>query len=129
MLNLTLRFDDPGAFSTSGIVRVASGQPYTPILDAGFGYGLNTNSGRKPVSLLVDLRGERFVRVAGERVSLFGRVFNLLDTRSVNGFVFESTGSADYSRFPGTDVNTLGDPTRYGAPRRVEIGFTLDSVW
>jgi hypothetical protein len=130
-LNLTLRFDDPGAFSTSGIVRVASGQPYTPILDAGFGYGLNANSGRKPVSLLVDLRGERFVRLAGERVSLFGRVFNLFDTRSVNGFVFESTGSADYSRFPDTtpDVNTLRDPTRYAAPRRVEIGFTLDSVW
>lgn len=130
-LNLTLRFDDPGAFSASGIVRVAGGQPYTPILDAGFGYGMNTNSGRKPASLLVDLRGERFVRVAGKRGSLFCRVFNLFDTRSVNGFVFESTGSADYSRFPDTvpDVNTLSDPTRYAAPRRVEIGFTVDSVW
>lgn len=130
-LNLTLRFDDPGAYSASSIVRVASGQPYTPILDTGFGFGMNTNSGRKPVSLLVDIRGERFVRVAGKRASLFGRVFNLFDTRTVNGFVFESTGSADYSRFPTAtpDVNTLRDPTRYAAPRRVEVGFTLNSVW
>ncbi len=130
-LNVTLRFDDPSGYSASGILRVASGQPYTPILDAAYGYGLNVNSGRKPVSVLLDLRGERLVRVAGQRVSLFGRVFNLLDTRTVNGFVFTSTGSADYSRFPGTtpDVNTLRDPTRYAAPRRVEVGFTLDSAW
>jgi hypothetical protein len=128
-LNLTLQYDEPGAYSASGIVRVASGQPYTPILDRAYGYGMNANSGRKPVSLVVDLRGERFVRVADRRVSLFGRVFNLFDTRTVNGFVFESTGSADYSRFPVTDVNTLRDPTRYAAPRRVEAGLTLDSAW
>lgn len=130
-LNVTLQFDEPGAYSTSGVVRVASGQPYTPILAAGYGYGFNTNSGRKPASIVVDLRAERFLRVANERVSLFGRVFNLFDARAVNGFVFESTGSADYTRFPDTppDMYTLLDPTRYAAPRRLEVGFTVDSAW
>ena len=124
-----MRYDEPEAYSASGVVRVASGQPYTPILDQAYGYGLNANSGRKPVSVVIDLRGERIMRVADMRVSLFGRVFNLLDTRTVNGFVFSSTGSADYSRYPGTDVYTLGDPTRYAAPRRVEVGVSLASAW
>jgi hypothetical protein len=126
-LNLTLRLDDPEKFSASSVVRVSSGQPYTPVLADGYGVGLNTNSGRKPLSLIIDLRGQRIVRLAGHRASVFARAFNLLDTRTVNGFVFESTGSADYSRFQTKDENALKDPTRYYAPRRVEIGISMGS--
>jgi len=126
-LNLTAQLEKPGVYAASAILRASSGMPYTPVLESGFGYGLEHNSGRKPVSVLVDLRGERYVRLGGQRASLFARVFNLLDTRVANGFVFDSTGSADYSRFPGADRVTLADPTRYYAPRRIEVGLTLES--
>lgn len=128
-LNVTLRLEDPELYNASAVVRVASGQPYTPVLGEGFNLGLNANSGRKPSSAMVDLRGERYFRVGGKRMSVFGRVFNLLDTRSSNGFVFESTGSADYSRFPLTDQARLMDPTRYNAPRRIEAGLSIASSW
>ena len=62
-LNLTVMLSRPDDFSVSGIVRVASGQPYTPAIAAGFGGGLGTNSGRKPTGVLVDLRGEKSLRV------------------------------------------------------------------
>jgi len=52
-------------------------------------------------------------------------VFNLLDSRFFNGFVFSSTGDPYYSRFPTTDIATLLDPTRFYAPRRIELGLTM----
>jgi hypothetical protein len=56
---------------------------------------------------------------------VFVRVFNLLDTRFDNGFVFTSSGDPYYSRFPGKDLGQLLDPTRFYGPRRVELGLTL----
>jgi hypothetical protein len=124
-LNLSLDLASPDAYSVSTVVRVASGQPYTPVLESGFGYGLEANSGRKPASLLIDLRGERSLREwRGFRTSFFGRAFNLLDTRYSNGFVFNDTGSPYYTRFP--DQTTLYDPTRFYAPRRIEIGLRFE---
>jgi outer membrane receptor protein involved in Fe transport len=121
--NLTVSVAWPGGFSSSAVLRVASGQPYTPALTSGFASGLEANSGRKPASTLIDLRGERPVRLAGIGVTVFARVFNLLDTRYFNGFVFNSSGSPYYSRYPTADVVTLNDPTRFYPPRRIEIGI------
>jgi hypothetical protein len=115
----------PGGFSSSAVLRVASGQPYTPALTSGFSSGLETNSGRKPVSTLLDLRGERPLRLAGLGATVFARVFNVLDTRYFNGFVFNSSGSPYYSRYEAADVVTLNDPTRFYPPRRIEIGIGL----
>ena len=126
-LNVTMQLEKPGSYAASGIVRASSGQPYTPVLESGFGYGLEHNSGRKSASVLIDLRGEKKLQLSGRKASLFARVFNLLDTRSANGFVFASTGSADYSRFPEADRVSLSDPTRYYAPRRIEVGISLES--
>jgi hypothetical protein len=52
-------------------------------------------------------------------------VFNVFDARYFNGFVFPSTGSPYYSRFPIPDQATLNDPTRFYEPRRIELGLTL----
>jgi hypothetical protein len=122
--NMTLSLAG-GDWSAATVVRAASGQPYTPILDSGYGAGLRANSGRKPAGLLLDLRGEK--RFGRRGLNLFARVFNLLDTRFFNGFVFSSTGSPYYSRFPVPDQDTLADPTRFYGPRRVEVGFTMSS--
>jgi len=124
--NMTVSLDRPESFTVSAVLRAAGGQPYTPVLESGFGYGLETNSGRKPSSLLIDLRAEkRLIRSPRLALSLFGRGFNLLDARFFNGFVFPSTGSPYYSRFPVADEISLGDPTRFYAPRRIEVGLRL----
>jgi hypothetical protein len=124
--NLSVAYNQPDIMSMSAIVRAASGQPFTPTLDAGFGNGLEANSGRKPSGFLLDLRAEKDLRVGSFDVSGFARVFNVFDTKFFNGSVFASTGSPYYSRFPATDRGALMDPTRLFAPRRVEVGFTFN---
>jgi outer membrane receptor protein involved in Fe transport len=124
-LNLSVAIDKPGVYSASTILRLASGQPYTPATTVGFGSGLETNSGRKPSSAIVDLRGEKYFGNASTPATFFVRVFNLFDQRFNNGFVFDTSGSPYYSRFPAKDAATLADPTRYYAPRRIEVGITL----
>ena len=123
-LNVTASLNKPGNYSISTVIKAASGQPYTPVLDAGFGHGLETNSGRRPSGFLVDLRGSKTLGPKN-RFNLFLRVFNLFDAMFFNGFVFDSTGSPYYSRFPETDKVILADPTRFYSPRRIELGFQI----
>ncbi len=127
-LNATVTIDKPNSFAFSTIIRYGSGQPYTPALSAGFGGGLETNSGRKPNGVRVDLRAEKYLKFSGLRMSLFARVLNLFDTRFVNGFVFADTGSPDYSLNPVGDRVTLANPGRFYPPRRLELGFTIGSL-
>lgn len=123
-LNATLSFVRPDAYNVSAVIRVASGQPYTPALGSGFGEVLEDNSGRKPPGFLMDLRSERSLgEWQGTRVSLFARAFNVFDTRFFNGAVFNSTGDPYYSRNPVADEAALADPTRYYPPRRIEAGL------
>jgi outer membrane receptor for ferrienterochelin and colicin len=124
-LNATVTLSRPEDFVVSGIFRLASGQPYTPVQETGFGLGLETHSGRKPLSTLLDLRAEKVLDVSGNRMSIFGRLFNVFDTRFFNGFVFPSTGSVEYSRFPESDQILLDDPYRFYSPRRLELGVTM----
>jgi hypothetical protein len=124
-LNAVLVLHDPGNFSLTSIVKFAGGQPYTPSIGTGFGASLESNSGRKPSSFLVDIRGEKFIALAGLDLSIFARVFNVFDSRFFNGFVFGDTGSPDYSLNPVGDQVTLSDPSRYFAPRRIEIGISF----
>lgn len=126
-LNLTLVLAKPEVYSLSSIVRVSSGQPYTPVLTTGFSGGLETNSGRKPVGFVADLRGERSFRLLGQPMRGFARVFNAFDTRFFNGFVFDSSGDPYYSRFPGKDQGQLENPTRFYGPRRIEFGLSLNA--
>ncbi len=126
-LNVTVTLAKPDKFNVSTIVHVSSGQPYTPLLTAGFGGGLETNSGRKPNTLIIDVRAEKQLRLFSCGATGFARIFNLLDTRFDNGFVFTSSGDPYYSRFPTADRGSLGDPTRFYGPRRIELGLTLNA--
>ncbi len=127
-LNVTASFGRPGSLQASAVFRIASGQPYTPTLDTGFGGGLETNSGRKPAGALLDLRAERQVPVRGARLGIFARIWNLFDTRFFNGFVFSDTGSPYYSRNPAVDEAMLENPTRFYGPRRLELGVRLGGI-
>jgi outer membrane receptor protein involved in Fe transport len=127
-VNLTAALAKPHNYSVSTVIRLGSGQPYTPQIETGFGFGLETNSGRKPAAILADLRVEKtlaFAAQSGTAASLFLRVFNLFDTRYVNGPVYPSTGSPYYSRFPVADRNALVDPTWFHPPRRIEVGVRM----
>jgi len=127
-LNLTVALSRPGVYSASAILRAASGQPYTPILESGFGRGLDRNSGRKPSAAALDLRVEKSLGTGfGSNATLFARAFNVFDARYFNGSVFNSTGSPYYSRFTEADEVALADPTRFYAPRRIEVGLRLGS--
>ncbi len=125
-LNLTVDVAWPHQLSTSAVLKVASGQPYTPVLSAGFAGGIETNSGRKPSGLVLDVRGERPVDLGQIGLTAFARVFNVFDTRFFNGPVFNSSGSPYYSRYPAADLPTLVNPTRFYPPRRIEVGVTLN---
>ena len=126
-LNLTVELSDPQSYALSAIVRYASGQPFTPSIASGFGSLIETNSGRKPNGVLIDLRLEKYFVVAGWNMSVFARVFNLLDATFFNGFVYSTTGSPAYSITPAADRNSLVDPTRFYPPRRIEVGVSMNS--
>ncbi len=119
--NLTAAVDRPGDYLVSAILRVASGQPYTPALNVTTGFGLNQNTGRKPSGVLLDLRAEKKLGGSPD-LAIFARVFNVLDADYFNGFVFDSTGSPDYTLDPVGQYTTLRNPGRYYQPRRLEIG-------
>ena len=127
-LNMQFLWNRPAEYSVSAIVRAGSGLPYTPQIDAGFGGGLEDNSGRKPAAVTVDLRGEKSFEPYHLPLALFARVFNVFDSRYFNTFVFANSGSPYYSRYPDVDAAQLADPTRYFGPRRIEVGLTLNRL-
>lgn len=124
-LNLSVIYQLQNDFVLSTIAKLSSGQPYTPSIRSGFGGELEENSGRKNSSFRVDLRAEKFFKVADLDLSVYLRVLNLFDEDFVNGFVFADTGSPDYSLTPATQSATLANPNRYYPPRRIELGIRL----
>jgi outer membrane receptor protein involved in Fe transport len=127
-LNLSGQLSNPDRYELGVLVRISSGQPYTPSLGlGGFSGSVEPNSGRKPNTLIVDLRGDHRVSLGGFPVRGFARVFNLFDTRFDNGTVFEDSGDPYYSSNPAKDQDRLLDPTRFYAPRRIEVGLTLNA--
>jgi outer membrane receptor protein involved in Fe transport len=123
-LNLTVTLSRPNDFNLSGVFRAASGQPYTPATEI---VNLESNSGRKPSSLLIDVRAEKAIGGPALGIKAFGNVFNAFDTRFFNGVVFENSGSPFYSRTPSVDQKDLANPTRYYAPRRIELGIRWEA--
>jgi outer membrane receptor protein involved in Fe transport len=121
-LNLTASLAAAEGLDVSAVVRLVSGQPYTPVIERGYGNGLDTNSASKPTGMLVDLRAEKSL---GAGANAFLRIFNVFDSRYFNGSIFSDTGSPYYSRFPDLDRATLADPTRFYPPRRIEIGVRI----
>ena len=127
-LNLTAVYSIPDDFSISAILKFGSGQPYTPVIGTGFGADQDPNSGRKESYFLIDLRGEKYFNLDIVNLSVFLRVFNLLNEHFVNGFVFSDTGSPDYALYPETVRAQLYDPSRFFEPRRIEFGISLRSL-
>jgi outer membrane receptor protein involved in Fe transport len=126
-LNAAIILSDPSNYSISTIVKIGSGQPFTPALGTGFNADLETNSGRKQNFVVVDFRAEKYFDLSFAQLSVFLRALNVLNTFNANGFVFSTTGSPDYSQFPFLDRVQLSNPSRFYEPRRIEIGVSFRS--
>jgi outer membrane receptor protein involved in Fe transport len=126
-LNASVILAEPDNYSISTILKFGSGQPFTPALGTGFNADLETNSGRKQNYMIIDFRAEKYFDLSIANMSLFLRVFNVLNTFNANGFVFSTTGSPDYSQFPFLDRVQLLNPGRFNEPRRIEIGVSFRS--
>ncbi|MCS7054199.1 MAG: TonB-dependent receptor [Ignavibacterium sp.] len=126
-INLSSIYSIPNDYSISAIFRFGSGQPYTPEIGSGFGASQETNSGRKIPYFLLDLRAEKYFDFNFINFSVFTRIINVLNTHYVNGFVFNSTGSPDYTLTPSANKSALYDPARFYEPRRIEFGISFRS--
>jgi outer membrane receptor protein involved in Fe transport len=121
-VNLTAALNSSPDWTLAAVARVASGQPYTPETEDAYGFGAQTNSGRKPPGVLVDVRAEKTIGKNGQG-GIFMRVFNLFDSQFFNGAVFPTTGSPYYSRTDSeSERQALANPTRFYPPRRLEVG-------
>jgi outer membrane receptor protein involved in Fe transport len=125
-LNATITLSQQGNFNITSVVRLGSGQPYTPTVLSRLGANLETNSSRKSNYMVVDLRAEKSFPLFGVGASVFLRMFNVFDARAVNGFIFSDTGSPDYTLNVAGNASVLQDPSRYYAPRRIELGISLN---
>jgi hypothetical protein len=128
-LNTSLTVGDPGRWLATLTGRLGSGLPYTPSL-ADERIGLE-NSGRRRPTATLDLFAKKDVSVLGLGVSVYTRVFNLLDARNEIQ-IYSDTGRAfpNLRFLPGEPqgLNSkdefLDRPDFFSAPRQVTVGLT-----
>ncbi len=135
-LNVIAAYSQPHNWGVSVIANYYTGQPYTPAVNKNSAIKENAyprNSDYKPSIFNVDLRANKDFSFGATTLSIYLRVYNLLDldnARSVN------TNSGDpYFTFDKLDAeainpkmyyNTLTElytnPGYFSEPRRVELG-------
>jgi outer membrane receptor for ferrienterochelin and colicin len=113
-------FDD---MDFSLIFKASSGSPYTPSgRDIGF---VDKNSLRQPSLYNIDLMIGKEIEFSDNlRLRLFAEILNLTDHRNIL-YVYGDTGDPDYTTVGGYSTEYMQDPSNYGPPRSVRIGFTF----
>ena len=108
-----------------------SGLPYTPLSTEDIS-SLVLNSGKKPLTLNVDLKGYFIPR---DGLRLFIRAENIFDRLNPHT-VYDDSGVADFTRWEniaksqntGEPVNSISkwflNETFYSNPRRIELGLS-----
>jgi outer membrane receptor for ferrienterochelin and colicin len=136
-LNLSIAYTQTRDWGFSVIGNFFSGQPYTPAVNKNTRVTQNAfprNSANKPTIINLDLRVYKDFEISNTLLTVFLRVFNLLDfDNPVN--VYTDTGDP-YFTFAKLEAerinptlynNTLDelytDPTFFSEPRKVEIGL------
>jgi len=105
------------------IIRASSGAPYTPSgRDIGF---VEKNSLRQPGLYNIDFMiGKEFEFTNNLRLRLFAEILNLTDHRNVL-YVYGDTGDPDFTTVGSHSTEYMQDPSNYGPPRSVRLGFTF----
>lgn len=139
-LNLSVAYSKANDYGFSLIGNFYTGQPYTPAVNKNTTISQNgypRNSANKPSIFNLDLRAYKDFMIGSSVVSVFVKVFNLLDLDNpVN--VYANSGDPSFSFdyldalkvSPGTAYNSLEDlynnPTHFYEPRRVEVGLSYN---
>lgn len=105
------------------IFKASSGAPYTPSgRDIGF---VEKNSLRQPGIYNLDLMiGKEFEFTADLRLRLFAEILNLTDHRNIL-YVYGDTGDPSFTTVGGYSKEYMEDPSNFGPPRSIRLGFTL----
>lgn len=140
-LSVGLSKNDWGIFA---IGRYGSGMPYTPVINQAEARGqdaarvVTKNSRRKSGQLTVDFRAFKDFNVGSLNISVFLKVFNLLDARNasdVYGQTGQPTATPVQLGVGGLSgainrVNTVEDflvrPDFYTEPRQIQFGIALN---
>ncbi len=139
-LNISVAYTVPKDYGFSLIGNFYTGQPYTPAVNKNTRVSQNAfprNSANKPTIFNVDLRAYKDFQIGDFNLSVFLKVFNLLDLDNARG-VYGDTGDP-YFTFgkyeaqkirPTLYYNSLDDlytnPGFFSEPRRVEVGVTFN---
>ena len=139
LINASLYFG-AGNFGASFIARFGTGLPYTPSItqftaDRGITSGFTRNTQRRPNQFNLDEKLDYSFNIGPIRLTLFARVFNLLDTKTVVN-VFSDTGKPDFTtegqnvgndpNRPNTVAEYLTRPWNYASPRKFQFGFEFN---
>jgi outer membrane receptor protein involved in Fe transport len=132
-LNVSLTVGKPSDWNVGMIMSYGSGFPYTEDIRVSQGLRFE-NGGTKPPTFNVDLRAEKTFSYEFMHFTLFALVYNLLDTKNeVNVDAASGRANVDlytYLAGPIIGLNTIeqyvNNPANYSAPRRVQIGMTVE---
>lgn len=105
------------------IFKASSGAPYTPSgRDIGF---VDKNSLRRPAVYNIDFMiGKDINIIDNMRLRLFAEILNLTDHKNIL-YVYGDTGDPEFTTVGGHSAEYMQDPSNYGPPRSVRLGFTF----
>jgi hypothetical protein len=140
-LNLSIAYTKPRDYGFSIIGNFYTGQPFTPVVNKNTNVTQNAfprNSGIKPTNFNLDLRLYKDIPIGPTTVSVFFKVFNLLDLDNATtvydnsgnpSFTFEEleaerTNPQLYNGITLDDFYTRAD--YLSEPRRIEVGVSYN---
>ncbi|MCX6152051.1 MAG: TonB-dependent receptor [Ignavibacteriales bacterium] len=139
-LNISVAYTEARDWGFSMIGNFYSGQPFTPGVNKNTiisQNGFPRNSENKPTIFNLDLRLYKDIPFGNTTISLFLKVFNLLDLDNATG-VYDNSGDPVFTfdivdarkiqpkRFYNTLVDYYNNPTNFSEPRRVEFGLSYN---
>jgi outer membrane receptor protein involved in Fe transport len=122
-MNMGFDYKHPKGIGINIIGNMGSGLPYTPTDSRGRPID-EPYSGRMPATSKFDMKAYYDQTMGKYKVRFFADVTNLFDKQNVLN-VFSNSGQPDVSLNPNTSPMWAWRPYFFGAPRHIEIGFTV----
>lgn len=131
-INIAATVGVPEDWMVSFIAQYGSGMPYTEDIRISNGVRFE-NGGRKPNTVNLDLKADKFFNVLGLRIHTYLLVYNLFDIENEYG-VYSTTGRANAdlnTKYAGRIIglNTIdqyvNNPSMYSAPRQIRLGLSF----
>ena len=113
-----LLYRDPGRWAVSFTGNAKSGKPYTVLAE-------QKNTERMPWNINVNMKTDKYFKIAGLRGSVYAQVFNLFDRRNIY-WVYNVTGKWNDDGDPGTPPAVDANPRRISDSRTVRIGVRIE---